>query len=67
MGIEDRDYMRPRSDDDSGWSGSGEEDAEALLSGILERHPRLPMLLITSLAALGVLVILAVKFAGKGG
>jgi len=39
MGIQNRDYMRGRSDDDRG-SSSPDDQVENFLNNFLKRHPR---------------------------
>jgi len=64
MGIQDRDYMRRRPDDDDGHpSGSGRR-AEAVLGGFLRRNPRFFTYVGIGLIAL-ILIALGVKWSAQ--
>lgn len=71
MGIQDRDYMqrRPEDDDPDAWKGNGSPrrprgggpdlgaKLERFFSGILARYPRLPKIIGFTIVALAVIAI----------
>lgn len=61
MGIHDRDYMKRPSENHR---GPTDERLEDFFSGLLKRHPRLPIIVGAILAAL---ILAAVLLAALGG
>ncbi len=60
MGIQDRDYMKSSSGGFSSRSNSTDEKVEALLSGFLQKHRRLLMILCF---VLGLLIVAGIIMA----
>jgi len=65
MGIKDRDYMKRRTSEDPETSSTLAGKLEAFFSGILQRHPRLPLAVGIVLAVLIVAGLLMAKFSSK--
>jgi hypothetical protein len=65
MGIEDRDYMRRRPGGGAERGDSTDEKVEALFSGFLRKHPRLPVVVGITLVACVIIAILVAKFNAK--
>jgi len=65
MGIQSRDYMKRRPDDDDGGrSSTPDGKLEDFLSGFLRRHPRFFLYVGIALAGLIVAGLLVAKFSG---
>jgi hypothetical protein len=64
MGIQDRDYMRRRSDDGGESSSPADSRIEALVSGFLRRHPRFLVYVGVGLGALGLITLIVAKISG---
>jgi hypothetical protein len=66
MGIQDRDYMKRRPDDDGDRRSSSGSGAEDFLSGFLEKHPRFLLYLGIGIGVL-VLITVTIVIASKPG
>jgi len=65
MGIQDRDYMKRRTSEAPEPSSTLAGKLEAFFSGILQRHPRLPIAVGIVLAALIVAAFLTARFSSQ--
>jgi hypothetical protein len=63
MGLDDRDYMKRRPDDDAPHGSSPDEKLESFISGFLARHPKLPIVIGVSMVLVVVVVVIGIKLA----
>jgi hypothetical protein len=66
MGIEDRDYMKRRSDADDARASSSDSGVEELFSRFLQRHPRFFIYVGVGIGVLVVAALILSKLSGKG-
>ena len=65
MGIQDRDYMKRPTSEDPETASTLAGKLEAFFSGILQRHPRLPLVVGIVLAVLIIAALLMARFSSK--